>query len=48
MKKILGGRVFIKKCWPTWLGRLLSRNRLKCPELLNNLEVGNANFQHIC
>ena len=50
MKKILGGGgwVFIKKCWPTWSGRSLNWNRLKCPEILNNIEVGNANFPHIC
>ena len=30
----------------SWLRRSFSWNRLKCPELLNKVEVGNANSQH--
>ena len=29
-----------------WLRRLLTWNCLKCPEIINRLEVGNVNSQH--
>ena len=49
MKKILGGWEFIKKMLTnllSWLGGWFNWSRLKCPEILNRVEVGNANFRH--
>ena len=30
----------------SWLGKLFNLNRLKCPGIINRVEVGNANSQH--
>ena len=30
----------------SWVERSFNWNRLKCPEILNGVEVGNANSQH--
>ena len=51
IKKILGGGrlgVYQKMLanLVSWLRRPFSWNRLKCPETLNRVEVGNADSQH--
>ena len=48
MKKILGGGGwdFIKKCWTNWLADWKDWKHLKCLEILNRVDMGNANFQY--
>ena len=49
MKKILVGLPVYQKMLAnlvSWLRRSFNRNRLKCPEMLNRLEVGNSNSQN--
>ena len=51
MKTILGGKVLgvyqkMSANLVSWLSRSFHGNILKCPEILNRVEVGNANSQH--
>ena len=49
IRKILGGLGVYQKLLANlvgWLRRLLTWNCLKCPEIINRLEVGNVNSQH--
>ena len=49
MKKILAGLGVYQKMLGklvSWLRRLLSLNRLKCPEIPNRVVLGSANSQH--